>query len=110
MGGFVAYAFPSPFLCLRMSGFLGFGIVPKLTSGSRVLLTPGPIIAVEQAVFCTLQATEHQRRCLIEERVWEGNSASDSSIRWLAVVFHSEGGAALEGLAIDDSRAAYPLW
>jgi hypothetical protein len=43
--------------------------------GSWVLLQPEHINAHAQAVIRTLRADEHQRGCLMEERVFTGNLA-----------------------------------
>jgi hypothetical protein len=51
-----------------------------------VLLQPERINAYAQAVIRTLQADEHQRGCLMEERVLKGDLAYDSSMRQLAGV------------------------
>ena len=47
----------------------GPGVVWELAFGSWVLLQPERINAYAQAVIRTLQADEHQRGCLMEERV-----------------------------------------
>ena len=45
------------------------GVVWELAFGSWVLLQPERINAYAQAVIRTLPADEHQRGCLMEERV-----------------------------------------
>ena len=52
----------------------GPGVVWELAFGSWVLLQPERINAYAQAVIRTLQADEHQRGCLMEERVLKGDS------------------------------------
>jgi hypothetical protein len=47
----------------------GPGVVWELAFGSWVLLQPERINAYAQAVIWTLQVDEHQRGCLMEERV-----------------------------------------
>jgi len=49
-----------------------------------VLLQPERINAYAQAVIRTLQADEHQRGCLMEERVFQGDLAYESSMPRLA--------------------------
>jgi hypothetical protein len=61
----------------------GPGVVWKLTFGSWVLLQPERINAYAQAVIRTLQADEHQRGCLIEERVLKGDLQYESSMERL---------------------------
>ncbi len=58
----------------------GPGVVWELAFGSWVLLQPERINAYAQAVIQTLQADEHQRGCLIEERVLKGDLAYESSM------------------------------
>ena len=53
-------------------------MVLELTCGCWVLLQPERINAYAQAVLRTLQADEHQRGCLMEERVLKGDLASGS--------------------------------
>ncbi len=48
-----------------------------------MLLQPERINAYAQAVIRTLQADEHQRGCLMEERVLKSNLAYESSMPWL---------------------------
>lgn len=48
--------------------------------GSWVLLQPERINAYAQAVIRTLQADEHQRGCLMKERVLKGDLAYPSSM------------------------------
>jgi hypothetical protein len=62
----------------------GPGVVWELTFGSWVLLQPERINAYAQAVIRTLQADEHQRGCLMEERVLKGDLAYESSMPRLA--------------------------
>jgi len=52
--------------------------------GSWVLLQPERINAYAQAVIRTLQTDEHQRGCLMEERVLKGDLAYESSMPRLA--------------------------
>jgi len=56
------------------------GVVWELAFGSWVLLQPERINAYAQAVIRTLQADEHQRGCLMEERVLKGDLAYESSM------------------------------
>lgn len=49
-----------------------------------MLLQPERINAYAQAVIRTLQADEHQRGCLMEERVLKGDLAYESSMPRLA--------------------------
>ena len=58
----------------------GPGVVWELAFGSWVLLQPERINAYAQAVIRTLQADEHQRGCLMEERVLKGDLAYESSM------------------------------
>ena len=51
------------------------GVVWDLAFGSWVLLQPERSNAYAQAVIRTLQADEHQRGCLMEERVLKGDLA-----------------------------------
>ncbi len=62
----------------------GPGVVWELAFGSWVLLQPERINACAQAVIRTLQADEHQRGCLMEERVLKGDLAYESSMPRLA--------------------------
>ena len=52
--------------------------------GSCVVLQPERINACAQAVIRTLQADEHQRGCLMEERGLKGDLAYESLLPWLA--------------------------
>jgi len=54
----------------------GPGVVWELAVGSWVLLQPERIKAYAHAVIRTLHADEHQRGCLMEERVLKGDLAS----------------------------------
>lgn len=58
----------------------GPGVVWELAFGSWVLLQPERINAYAQAVIRTLQTDEHQRGCLMEERVLMGDLAYESSM------------------------------
>ena len=58
----------------------GPGVVWELAFGSCVLLQPERINAYAQAVIRTLQAEEHQRGCLMEERVLKGDLSYESSV------------------------------
>lgn len=58
----------------------GPGVVWELAFGSWVLLQPERINAYAQAVIRTLQADEHQRGCLMEERVLKGDLTYESSM------------------------------
>jgi small GTP-binding protein len=58
----------------------GPGVVLELAFGSWVLLQPERINAYAQAVIRTLQADEHQRGCLMEERVLKGDLMYESSM------------------------------
>lgn len=58
----------------------GPGVVWELKFGSWVLLQPERINAYAQAVIRTLQNDEHQRGCLMEERVLNGDLAYESSM------------------------------
>jgi small GTP-binding protein len=51
----------------------GPGVVWELKFGSWVLLQPGRINAYAQAVIQTMRADEHERGCLTEERVLDGD-------------------------------------
>ncbi len=62
----------------------GPGVVWKLAFCSWVLLQPERINAYAQAVIRTLQADEHQRGCLLEERVLKGDLAYESPMPRLA--------------------------
>ena len=62
----------------------GPGVVWELDFGSWVLLQPERINAYAQAVIRTLQSDEHQRGCLMEERVLKGDLTYDSSMPRLA--------------------------
>jgi hypothetical protein len=62
----------------------GPGVVWELAFGSWVLLQPERVNAYAQAVIRTLQADEHQRGCLMEERVLKGDPAYPSSMPRLA--------------------------
>jgi small GTP-binding protein len=61
----------------------GPGVVWELEFGSWVLLQPERINAYAQAVIRTLQADEHQRGCLMEERVLKGDLMYESSMERL---------------------------
>jgi small GTP-binding protein len=61
----------------------GPGVLWALTFGSWVLLQPERINAYGQAVIRTLQADEHQRGCLMEERVLKGDLRYESSMERL---------------------------
>ncbi len=58
----------------------GPGVVWELAFGSWVLLQPERINAYAQAVIRTLQADEHQRGCLMEERVLQGDLMYESTM------------------------------
>ena len=58
----------------------GPGVGWELAFGSWVLLQPERINAYAQAVIQTLRADEHQRGCLMEERVLKGDLAYESSM------------------------------
>ncbi len=58
----------------------GPGVVWELKFGSWVLLQPERINAYAQAVIRTLQADEHERGCLMEERVLKGDLTYESSM------------------------------
>ena len=62
----------------------GPGVVWELAFGNWVLLQPERINACAQAVIRTLQADEHLRGCLMEERVLKGDLAYESSMPRLA--------------------------
>jgi hypothetical protein len=62
----------------------GPGVMWELAFGSWVLLQPERINAYAQAVIRTLQADEHQRGCLMEERVLKGDLSHESSMPRLA--------------------------
>ena len=62
----------------------GPGVVWELAFGSWVLLRAERINAYGQAVIRTLQADEHQRACLMEERVLKGDLVYESSMPRLA--------------------------
>lgn len=59
------------------------GVVWNLAFGSWVLLQPERINAYAQAVIPTLQADEHQRGCLMEERGLKGDLMYESSMERL---------------------------
>jgi len=61
----------------------GPGVVSELAFGSWVLLQPERINAYAQAVIRTLQSDEHQRGCLMEERVLKGDLMYESSVERL---------------------------
>ena len=63
----------------------GPGVVWELAFGSWLLLQPERINAYAQAVIRTLQTDEHQRGCLMEERVLKGDLKYESSMLRLAV-------------------------
>jgi hypothetical protein len=58
----------------------GPGVMWELAFGSWVLLQPERINTYAQAVIQTLQANEHQRGFVMEERVSKGDLAYDSSM------------------------------
>lgn len=58
----------------------GPGVVWELKFGSWVLLQPERVNAYAQAVIRTLQSDDHQRGCLMEERVLKGDLAYQSSM------------------------------
>jgi small GTP-binding protein len=62
----------------------GPGVVWELTFGSWVLLQPEIINAYAQAVIQTMREDEHERGCLLEERVLSGDLAYHSSMERLA--------------------------
>ena len=62
----------------------GPGVVWELAFGSWVLLQPERINAYAQAVIRTLQADEHQRGCLMEERVLKDEPTYESLMPRLA--------------------------
>jgi hypothetical protein len=55
------------------------GVLWRLAFVSWVLLQPERINAYAQAVIRTLQADQHQRRCLAEERVLKGDLMYEKS-------------------------------
>lgn len=55
-------------------------MVWELAFGSWVLLQPERVNAYAQAVIRTSQTDEHQRGCLMEERVLKGDLAYESSV------------------------------
>src|SRR5262249_11311115 len=61
----------------------GPGVVWELKFGSWVLLQPERISAYAQAVIQTMRADEHERGCLPEERVLNGDLTYHSSIERL---------------------------
>jgi len=61
----------------------GPGVVWELKFGSWVLLQPETINAYAQAVIQTLRSDEHERGCLLEERVLTGQLAYHSSMERL---------------------------
>jgi small GTP-binding protein len=63
-----------------LSLLAGPGVVWELKFGSWVLLQPERINAYAQAVIRTLQADEHQRGCLMEERILTGDLVYESSM------------------------------
>lgn len=58
----------------------GPGVVWELAFGSWILLQPERINAYAQAVIRTLQSDEHERGCVMEERVLKGNLDYESSM------------------------------
>ena len=58
----------------------GPGVVWELKFGSWVLLQPERINAYAQAVIQTMRADEHERGCLAEERVLNGDLTCHSSL------------------------------
>jgi Domain of unknown function (DUF4365)/Ras family len=58
----------------------GPGVVSELKFGSWVLLQPEHINAYAQAVIQTMRADEHERGCLPEERVLNGDLTYHSSL------------------------------
>ncbi len=58
----------------------GPAVVWELAFGSLALLQPERINAYAQAVIRTLQADEHKRGCLMEERVLKGDLMYESSM------------------------------
>ena len=62
----------------------GPGVVWELKFGSWVLLQPERINAYAQAVIQTMRADEHERGCLPEERVLNGDLTYHSSMERLA--------------------------
>lgn len=58
----------------------GPGVVWELKFGSWVLLQPESINAYAQAVIQTMREDEHERGCLLEERVLSGDLAYHSSM------------------------------
>jgi small GTP-binding protein len=58
----------------------GPGVVWELKFGSWVLLQPERINAYAQAVIQTMRADEHERGCIAEERVLNGDLAYRSSV------------------------------
>jgi small GTP-binding protein len=62
----------------------GPGVVWEVAFGSWVLLQPERVNAYAQAVIRTLQGDEHQRGCLMEERVLNGDLMYESSMERLA--------------------------
>ena len=77
-GEFKRFADEEPRAVLTL--LAGPGVVWELAFGSWVLLQPERINAYAQAVIRTLQADEHQRGCLMEERVLKGDLAYESSM------------------------------
>jgi hypothetical protein len=86
--------------------------------GSWVLLQPERISAYAQAVIRTLQAHEHQRGCLMEERVLKGDLLYESAMprlagdedRFVLLAMHQtlvERGIPQPGRAKDNSPAIY---
>jgi small GTP-binding protein len=61
----------------------GPGVVWELKFGSWVLLQPELINSYAQAVIQTMRADEHERGCLAEQRVLDGDLAYQSSIQRL---------------------------
>jgi small GTP-binding protein len=61
----------------------GPGVVWELSFGSWVLLQPERINAYAQAVIQTMREDEHERGCLLEERILNGHLTYHSSIERL---------------------------
>lgn len=94
----------------------GPGIVWELKFGSWVLLQPERINAYAQAVIQTMRADEHERGCLPEERVLNGDLTYHSSIarleadeeRFVLLAMHQT--LVERGLCLRDTLAKARCW
>ena len=93
----------------------GPGVVWELKFGSWVLLQPERINAYAQAVIQTLREDEHERGCLPEQRVLDGDLTYQSSVprtgedeRFVLLAMHQ---ALVErALCLKEPTDQGPLW